>query len=391
MFKGDRMQCCYSLPGREAETEFLESFITDHYKNKTSGSLYISGPPGSGKTSSLNIVLSLPQIEKHFKIVYINCTSFTRNTCIYNKIVEELCLIKHTRNKKVDTIIYDYFSNNRKMTLLVLDEIDQLINNKQSLLYTIFEWPSIPNSKLILIGIANALDLTNRVLPRLQGNAKLKPTLLHFSCYTKQQIVTIITQRLKEACTDYDFPESAIHLLSAKIAAFSGDIRKAIDIANRVIDLAEDKSAISRSECGQQKILLTDVISVLNDVYGTTTQMLTKNIDGQTNNQDGFPLQHKLIICSLLLFLKNPGSCKEVTINKLYEIYKKVCEKRNLLLLDLSEFTSVCSLVETKGVFIIKGKTRNRLSKIHLQWNEQEIMLALKDGTLLADILNDTY
>lgn len=62
---------------------------------------------------------------------------------------------------------------------------------------------------------------------------------------------------------------------------------------------------------------------------------------------------------------------------QLYEIYKKVCEKRNLLLLDLSEFTSVCSLVETKGVFIIKGKTRNRLSKVKFVYFKYNIGIIL--------------
>ena len=35
-------------------------------------------------------------------------------------------------------------------------------------LYTLFEWSALPSSKLILIGIANALDLTERFLPRLR-------------------------------------------------------------------------------------------------------------------------------------------------------------------------------------------------------------------------------
>ena len=85
------------------------------------------------------------------------------------------------------------------MLLLVLDEIDQLDSRKQSILYSIFEWPSKLNSKLILIGIANALDLTDRILPRLQVRCELKPKLMHFAPYSKQQIVNIISERLKKA------------------------------------------------------------------------------------------------------------------------------------------------------------------------------------------------
>ena len=52
--------------------------------------------------------------------------------------------------------------------LLVLDEVDQLESKNQDVLYTVFEWPALNGSRLSLVGIANTLDLTDRVLPRLQ-------------------------------------------------------------------------------------------------------------------------------------------------------------------------------------------------------------------------------
>lgn len=94
-------------------------------------------------------------------------------------------------------------------SMLVLDEIDQLDSRKQSVLYTIFEWPSAPNSKLVLIGIANALDLTDRILPRLQARLDLRPRLLHFTPYTKLEIVNILTARLKQVLCRFDVAGTA--------------------------------------------------------------------------------------------------------------------------------------------------------------------------------------
>jgi Cdc6-related protein, AAA superfamily ATPase len=91
----------------------------------------------------------------------------------------------------------------------VLDEIDQLDSRKQSVLYTIFEWPSAPNSKLVMIGIANALDLTDRILPRLQARLDLRPQLLHFAPYTKLEIVNILTERLKQVLCRFDVTSTA--------------------------------------------------------------------------------------------------------------------------------------------------------------------------------------
>ncbi len=52
---------------------------------------------------------------------------------------------------------------------MVLDEIDFLITRDQEVLYRLFEWPALIDSRLVLIGIANALDLTGRFLPRLKA------------------------------------------------------------------------------------------------------------------------------------------------------------------------------------------------------------------------------
>ena len=39
-------------------------------------------------------------------------------------------------------------------SLLVLDEIDQLDSKNQEVLYTMFEWPALAHSKLVLIGMS---------------------------------------------------------------------------------------------------------------------------------------------------------------------------------------------------------------------------------------------
>ena len=42
-------------------------------------------------------------------------------------------------------------------SLIVLDEIDQLVQRGQEVLYTLFEWPSLPGSKVVLVGMSQLL------------------------------------------------------------------------------------------------------------------------------------------------------------------------------------------------------------------------------------------
>ncbi len=95
----------------------------------------------------------------------------------------------------------------------------------------IFEWPSLPDSRIILIGIANQLDLTDRSLSRLQTKCELKQKLMHFPPYTKQQIVEIFTKRLEESGVfDLFPPVVGCHSFSP----FEGySIQRSLSIGNR--------------------------------------------------------------------------------------------------------------------------------------------------------------
>ncbi|KAG5680715.1 hypothetical protein PVAND_010205 [Polypedilum vanderplanki] len=391
----------FKLPGREKQFEELTSFLTELISTKSSGSLYVNGPPGTGKSATLMKIVNSKEYESKLKIAFINSTSISSIGAIYKKICTELNLkITGNSNEKESLqAIEKYFnSNHSKTTLLVLDEIDQLCTTgkNQNVLYHIFEWPSIPNSKLILIGIANSLDLTDRLLVRLQAKCELKPKVMHFPAYTKAEIVEIFKSRLEESDL---FPPAAIQLLAAKVSSVSGDIRRALNIGKRVIELAElekrinDKAldlkqldAIVESESitpiiNEPKVQMKEVMSVLNNVYGCS-QSLGDDVD------DAFPLQQKILICTMLLIIKNDKN-KDITIGRLHDVYRKVCKNRNIHATDLSEFVNLCLLVETKGILRLATKKEPRFHKVHLQWNEDEVFAALKDKQMITNILNE--
>lgn len=74
------------------------------------------------------------------------------------------------------------------------------------------------NSRLILIGIANSIDLTERALPRLQATGA-RPRLVTFPSYSSLQLECLLQQRLA-ALPGSVFQPQAVRL-AAKKARFS--------------------------------------------------------------------------------------------------------------------------------------------------------------------------
>lgn len=53
-----------NMPARSEEIQKLQNFINDHLEHFTSGTMYISGPPGTGKTAALTKILA------EFEVLY---------------------------------------------------------------------------------------------------------------------------------------------------------------------------------------------------------------------------------------------------------------------------------------------------------------------------------
>ncbi|XP_053676355.1 cell division control protein 6 homolog [Anopheles nili] len=369
------------LPEREKEYDELVAFVENILDSSGSGSLYISGPPGTGKTATLQRIVKHDSFTGKLKTVYINCTAIKSVGSIYKKISEELQLkVSGNTEKLYLEAIETYLQRKHKTVMLVLDEIDQLSSSKQTILYSIFEWPARPTARLILIGIANALDLTDRLLARLQARCELKPHLIQFLPYTKQQIVTILRSCLEANDSLSRFPEAALGLLAAKVASTSGDIRRALFIARRLIEGAKKEERKANSST-PATVSIGQVMTVLKQVY-SASQTLSNDLD------EGFPLQQKILICSLMLMLKH-GKNKDITVGKLHDVYRTICVKRNIHSVDQTEFINLCSLVETRGIVRVQMKKEPRMHRVCLQWDEDEVNSALNDKQLIASILGD--
>ncbi|KAK2918519.1 cell division control protein 6 homolog [Channa argus] len=365
------------LLSRESERASICSFLEEKVLQRLSGSLYISGAPGTGKTACLNCVLQEMKSElSSVQTVVVNCMSLRSSHAIFPLLADKL------RASGGQSGLQRFLTAPGPAVLLVLDEMDQLDSKAQDVLYTIFEWPYLPKSRLSLIGIANALDLTDRILPRLQARPHCRPQLLHFPPYSRQELVAIVQDRLAQASAEGILDASAVQFCARKVSAVSGDARKALDICRRAVEIVESDERKKEAETKTSQVSLPQVARVLSEVYGD--RMASQS--GNGSEGESFPLQQKLLVCCLLLLIRN-GKKKEVVLGKLHEAYSRLCAQRQVSGVGQGECLSLCSLLESRGIFALKKAKEARLTKVFLKIEEQDVENALKDRTLLGSIL----
>ncbi|KAK8180294.1 P-loop containing nucleoside triphosphate hydrolase protein [Phyllosticta capitalensis] len=238
------------LIGREEERKELREFVSKRAELKTSGCLYISGPPGTGKSALVNEVGQELEADGDVKRAYINCMSIKSAGDLYLKLLEEIGEDEEVFEGAEKDTLQEILFRRDTSYVFTLDEVDYLLELDLELLYNVFEWSMQPKSSLVLLGIANALDFTDRFLPRLKSRG-LKPRLLPFMPYTAPQIASVISSKLKDLMPSVttgpaDFVPfvhpTAITFLAKKVAAQTGDLRKAFDICRRVIDVIEGEA-----------------------------------------------------------------------------------------------------------------------------------------------------
>jgi cell division control protein 6 len=203
----------------------------------------------------------------NLKKAYVNCMSLKTSKDLYETLLEALCEGVEVMEGEETTTLQGMFipkRKNKNIFMVTLDEIDHVLSLDLEILYKLFEWSLQKSSHLILIGIANALDLTDRFLPRLKAR-NMKPHLLPFLPYNAAQIKAVIIAKLKSLVSkDSPVPDylpflhpAAIELCSRKVSSQSGDLRKAFDICRRAIDVVEAEVKRKHESALKEQMLLS--------------------------------------------------------------------------------------------------------------------------------------
>ncbi|KAJ9164574.1 Cell division control protein [Coniochaeta hoffmannii] len=409
------------LVGREDERARLCKFLDRCSTPRPSGCLYVSGPPGTGKSAMTNAVTEeLAAASPKVRKAYINCMSIKSSKELYVTLLDQLDLEVDVSEDDAVVVLQKIFAPKKKsedVFLVVLDEIDHIVTLDLGSLYRLFEWSLQKTSRLALVGIANALDLTDRFLPRLKSR-NLKPELLPFLPYTAGQIKEVLTSKLKglmPADSENEnylpfFHPAAIELCSRKVSTQTGDLRRAFEICRRAIDLVESETRMkcenevkeqllqmspSRKVLGENSNLASPPkksgtqnasTSLMRSLQSLTVETAPRVSIGHLNKVTAaafsngtnqrlktLNLQQKAALCALMALEKRNKAAKASTfsptpsksqvtaptVKTLFDTYCLLCKQDSVLHpLSSSEFREVIGSLETLSLVApVDGKT----------------------------------
>jgi len=240
-----------SLPCREEEFAEIYSHLESAISTATGSTIYISGTPGTGKTATVReVVAALNQaVEKQelddFIFVEINGMQVTDPHQSYSLLWQALKDQRVSPSHALELLEREFNTPSPRRTpcVVLMDELDQLVTRNQGVMYNFFNWPQSRHSRLIVLAVANTMDLPERTLSN-KISSRLGLTRIVFPGYTFQQLVQIIQSRL-QTVKSVIVEKDAIEFASRKVAMVSGDARRALDICRRAVEIAETDHARS--------------------------------------------------------------------------------------------------------------------------------------------------
>lgn len=389
------------LVGRETEGSEINDFIRNNIVNQTCDNLYVSGPPGSGKTAQLDLSISqyLTSEPKSSNIIINNrkCKIIKINCMILmnpNEIFKQICNELKTKNNLYEVLADGYEDYNSIM--IVLDEIDYLLTKDQNVLIELF---NLSNKKLspklktkcLMIGIANSLDLTNKLLPKLDKGG-IESKVINFKPYSFDKMKSIVTQKLKslvevdkENIQDTFIPiinASAILLCCKKIASTTGDLRKCFDVLYKSIELLEQESKTKNpQELSRYNLITAPKVSISH---------IAKicNLDYGNDILNKLTYIQRIIMVYLIKFENDPNVTSDITVNTFYEYYKNVeISTNNLTRVNRSEFLEIITNLESLSIIRLSDNKNIGIKHIQNNVNYQDFKKSVSSINQLKYLL----
>ncbi|XP_016398267.1 origin recognition complex subunit 1 isoform X2 [Sinocyclocheilus rhinocerous] len=357
-----------SLPCREQEFQDIYNFVESKVIDGTGGCMYISGVPGTGKTATVHeVIRSLQQSAEqdeipHFRFIEINGMKMTDPHQAYVQILQKLTDQKATPDHAA-ALLEKRFSTpapKKETTVLLVDELDLLWTRKQNVMYNLFDWPTRRNARLVVLTIANTMDLPERIMINRVAS-RLGLTRMSFQPYTFKQLQQIITSRLNRVKA---FEEDALQLISRKVAALSGDARRCLDICRRATEICEHSGS---QKNGSGLVGMSHVMEALDEMFSSSYIAAIRCAS----------VQEQLFLRAVIAEFRRLG-LEEATFQQVFVQHQALCRVEGLQPVSVSEGLAVCQRLGSCRLLLLEGSRLDLFLRIRLNVSQDDVLYALK-------------
>ncbi|VVC04176.1 ORC1-type DNA replication protein [Candidatus Burarchaeum australiense] len=236
------------LPHRDREISGLVAALQGAAEGEGSENVLLTGPPGTGKTSTARYVLrELQDYSSRVVTLYVNCWEVGTRHGVLTRLANALELVTPRRGVATDEImerLAEALGKSGKAIVIVLDEVDRLFAAKYEewrVLYDLSRGNELFSARIGLISITNNEDITAGMDVRVKSS--LVQRHVKFSRYSPVELKDILRERAKLAFLPDALHPEVMPLCAAMAAKRGGDARIALNILWRAGKLAERENA----------------------------------------------------------------------------------------------------------------------------------------------------
>ncbi|MBS3149103.1 ORC1-type DNA replication protein [Candidatus Woesearchaeota archaeon] len=356
-----------TIPHREEQIKQIASILAPALKLEKPSNLFLYGKTGTGKTLSVKYVMEqmIDVANKKnisFGMYYINCKLKRVADTEYRLIAQisrEFGLevpATGLPTEEVYRLFVNYLKNSKKLVVIILDEIDQLVKKAgDEILYNLTRLSTeLKSSEISLVGISNDLKFTDNLDPRVRSS--LSEEEIVFSPYNAIQLQEILKQRSKEAFRDGVIVEGVIEKCAAYAAREHGDARRALELLRVAGELAERANEtsikIKHIDEAEEKIDRDRILDTIK------TQ----------------PKQFQATLLSIFTYALQSNN--SIFTGDIYNYYKDICEKCGLKPLTQRRVSDIIAELDMLGIINAKVVSKGRYGRT------REISLAIPPSSI---------
>lgn len=344
-----------TIPHRDKQINYLAEILAPCLRLEKPSNLFIYGKTGTGKTLSVKYttkqIMDVAQqrgIGLH--LCYVNCKLKRVADTEYRLIAQLIESFGHTipatglPTDEVYNIFYKLLEKEKKMVIVVLDEIDQLVKKSgDEILYNLTRINSDmdSDSQITLIGISNDLIFADNLDPRIRSSLSEEEVL--FPPYNAFQLKDILKRRSKHAFKKGVLQEGVLEKCSAYAAREHGDARRAVELLRVAGEIAERKGftnvEIQHLDEAEEKIEKDRLVDIVTS----------------------YPRQFQVTLYSIMSIYQKRKDI--IYTGEVYDLYKGVCRQINLRPLTQRRVSDIIGELDMLGLINARVISKGRMGR----------------------------